>query len=145
MMKKMVALGTQIVGRTSEGRPIILNPDGSYSTERTATVTHPLINGGKPTNIPTIFRGVELDPDQAAELIAKFSKEKKSLQPIDPETGRPLQAFNSIEDAEKEAQERSAAIELHIAKAFDPQKLQSPQQMFGIAPPLGKSAFEQGW
>lgn len=31
------------------------NKDGTRSTELTRTVTHPLINGGKPTNIPSLY------------------------------------------------------------------------------------------
>lgn len=141
MMNKLPPLGNQIVGRTSEGRPIILNPDGSYSTERTATVEHPMINGGKPTNIPTIFRGREFDPDTAAEIIAQYSQMRKSIRPIDPETGQPLQAFGSIDEAEAHAKERSKAIDLMISKAFDPEALQTPKGFDALGLGLGTPAF----
>src|SRR5688500_10951296 len=38
-------------------RPILDNGDGSYSTEESITVTDPRLNGGRPTNIPSIWGG----------------------------------------------------------------------------------------
>lgn len=142
MANKLPPLGTQIVGRTSEGRPIVLNPDGSISTERSVTIEHPLINGGKPTNIPTMFRGRELPPLQAAELIAKFSQAHGSMRPLDPETGKPLQAFATIEEAEEFAKSRSKQIELEFAKAYDPEKLMKPQSPLDAG--LDNNAFGIG-
>ena len=118
-MPELGPLGKQTVGKTSEGRAIIANPDGSFSTERSATVTHPLINGGRPTNIPTIFRGQQFDGDQAAEIIAKFSNGGKIT---DPETGRVLEAFDTIKLAEKAAKTRSGAIKLNFFKGFGPKQ-----------------------
>ena len=46
-------------------RPIIRNRDGSRSTERSMTVNDPRLNGGLPTNIPSIWDGMRL-PEGAA-------------------------------------------------------------------------------
>ncbi|WP_417733128.1 hypothetical protein [Rosistilla oblonga] len=96
-------LSDSVVGKTDEGRPIVRNSDGSVSTERTATVIDPRINGGKPTNIPTMYGGKQLSEDQAADIIA-------STNGVDPETGRVMAGFDSIKAAEKEAMARSKAL-----------------------------------
>lgn len=51
----------------STGKPIIQNPDGTISTERSITVTHPGLNSNRPTNIPTIVGGKQLKDSQAVE------------------------------------------------------------------------------
>ena len=117
MMPNLGQLGQKRIGKTSEGRSIFLNPDGSMSSERSTTVMHPLINGGKPTNIPTIFNGREFSEDEAAEIIAKFSQGQNSIRPIDPETGRVLGTFQSIPLAEIAAAKRSRGL----TRIIDPQ------------------------
>jgi hypothetical protein len=47
------------------GRPILRNPDGSVSTERSITVEDPRLNGGRVTLIPSIQEGQQLSPRQA--------------------------------------------------------------------------------
>ena len=89
--------------RTSEGRKIINLPDGSIETEKTATVTDKRINGGKATNIPTIYNGKHVSEEEAIEIIAKSGG-------IDPDTGRKLEGFNSIPEAVKAAKKRSAEL-----------------------------------
>ena len=83
-----------------DGRKIIPNTDGSFSTEVSITVTDPSINNGLPTNIPTIFNGKSVSPEKAIELIAKNGG-------VDPDSGRKLDAFNTIEEAETAAKARS--------------------------------------
>jgi len=48
-----------------KGRPLLLNPDGSFSTEESITITDPRINGGAPTNIPSIWGGRRYDEENA--------------------------------------------------------------------------------
>jgi len=88
---------------TSEGRPIVRNPDGSFSTERTITVTNPKINGGKPTNIPSMYNGKQVTQREAERIIIENGG-------VDPETGRKLEGFNSIDEAETSAKTRSASL-----------------------------------
>jgi len=90
------------------GRRLVDNPDGTVSSERTVTVTSDEINRGRPTNIPTMFGGVELGVEDAIRRIIAAGGR-------DPETGRQLEAFNSIEEAVKAAQERSD----NIGKSLD--------------------------
>nr|WP_321482720.1 phage tail tip lysozyme [uncultured Cohaesibacter sp.] len=99
----------QIVGRTDEGRPIVRNVDGSVSTERTITVTDKRINGGKPTNIPTMYGGKIVDDETASDIIAKNKG-------IDPDTGRKLSSYNSISEAEAAAAARSKQLGKQIDK-----------------------------
>lgn len=99
----MPALTDERVGTTPEGRPIMRNADGSVSTERSITVEIPEINGGKPTNIPTMFGGREVQPDEAIRKIIEAGGR-------DPETGRVLPGYASNEEAENAARGRSQAI-----------------------------------
>ena len=80
----------------------IQNKNGTQSTERTVTVTHPDVNGGKPTNIPTIYvvdgKILELDlskpvDDEAAALAVA--------------SGQTFPSFKSIKEAVTSAQSRS--------------------------------------
>lgn len=80
----------------STGRPMLQNPDGSVSTERSITVTDPRLNGGRPTNIPSIWNGRQLD-DQGAIAAALQS-------------GQQFQGFDSIPEAVSAAEARSAML-----------------------------------
>lgn len=77
-------------------RPIVENPDGSFSTERSITVTTDGLNGGKPTNIPTIWDGKELPHKEAIN---------RAIQ-----SGNTYAAFNSIDEAVDAAKKRSSTI-----------------------------------
>lgn len=92
-----------LYGFTPEGRQIIGNEDGSFSTERTITVTDPRINGGQPTNIPTMYGGQIVDDAMAADIIANSGG-------VDPDTGRALEGYPSIAAAERAAQQRSSSL-----------------------------------
>jgi len=92
------------LGKTKEGRPYIANPDGTYSTERTITIEDTRINNGKPTNIPTIYGGKSVSADEAIKIIS-------DSKGIDPDTGRTLQGYDTIDEAVAAAKARSASIE----------------------------------
>lgn len=87
-------------GWTPEGRPIIRNKDGSFSTERTITVTEPGINYGMPTNIPTMFGGMSVSPEEAIQRIMRMNG-------FDPDTMNYMRSYTSIPEAESAAQTRS--------------------------------------
>ncbi|MBP7482195.1 MAG: hypothetical protein KA788_06655, partial [Lacunisphaera sp.] len=89
-------LGTEIVGKTDEGRPIVKNPDGSVSTERSVTVEI----DGKWVNIPSMFGGKEVSEEEAVNIMQQNGM-------VDPETGRTMPTFNSLEEAETAARARS--------------------------------------
>jgi hypothetical protein len=78
---------------THDGYPARRNADGSHSTEVSITVTHPRLNGGKPTNIPSLWAGKEVDEEEAVERALK--------------SGRKFQSFGSVDDAVKAAIARS--------------------------------------
>jgi hypothetical protein len=80
---------------THDGLPARKNPDGSHSTEVSITVTDPRLNEGKPTNIPSLWGGKEVDEDTAVNNVLKSGKTYKS--------------FDSIDNAVKAAKERSNA------------------------------------
>lgn len=80
---------------THDGLPARQNADGSYSTEVSITVTDPRLNGGRPTNIPSLWGGQELDEDSAVQAALG--------------SGRNWQSFPSIEAAVSAARSRSEA------------------------------------
>jgi len=80
---------------THDGLPARLNSDGSYSTEVSITVTDPRLNGGLPTNIPSLWGGKELNEYDA--VTAALS------------SGNKYPSFGSIDDAVAAAKARSAA------------------------------------
>jgi len=74
-------------------RPKLKNPDGSFSTEETITIE----SGGKFYNIPTIVRGVRVNPD-AAVLMWRGGD--------NPHVGE----FGSMKEAVDSAKQRSGEI-----------------------------------
>ena len=103
MANEMPRLTGRVIGKTPEGRPVVLNDDGSVSTERTITISHPGINSGRYTNIPTMFGGKEFSPEVS---ILKIIKHKG----IDPDTGISLPGFGDVRQAEIAAQKRSKEL-----------------------------------
>ena len=92
------SLGTQVVGYLPSGRPIIANPDGSFSTERTITVEI----DKKWFNIPTMFAGQEVSPEDAKRLIIENGL-------VDPDTGKKIKSFANEPSASAAAQKQSEA------------------------------------
>jgi len=81
--------------KTHDGYPARKNADGTYSTEVSITVTNPKLNGGKPTNIPSLWKGKEVDEETAVENALA--------------TGKKYESFSTIPEAVKAAKERSKA------------------------------------
>jgi len=86
------------------------NPDGSFSTERSITVTDPRLNDGKPTNIPTLVKGqskenieriLSGDMDEDIEETAILRAIERVKQ------GQKLPSYSTIEEAVKAAMQRS--------------------------------------
>ena len=50
------------------GRPYMASPDGGVATERGITVTDPRMNGGLPSNLPSIWGGLLYDPKDAVSV-----------------------------------------------------------------------------
>jgi hypothetical protein len=79
--------------KTHDGLPAVRNQDGSYSTELSITVTDPRLNGGRPTNIPSLWGGRVLEEgDAVGQALA---------------SGKRWNSFNSIEEAVEAAKARS--------------------------------------
>lgn len=89
-----------VIGRTSEGRLIVVNPDEGLSTELTQTVEDP--RGGF-MNVPTLFSGKPVPIEEAVDKIIKNGFK-------DPETGRAIENFKTVDAAVKAAQARSASL-----------------------------------
>jgi hypothetical protein len=79
--------------RAQDGSPALRNPDGSVSTMLTATVEDERLNDGQPTNIPTVWDGKALSPEEAIEKAAA--------------SARKFPAFTSVADAVAAAEEAS--------------------------------------
>lgn len=101
---------------TPAGRQVYQGPGGAYS-EKSITVTHPSINNGAPTNIPSVYGGKVLSEQEAVSRVAAAGG-------VDPETGRPLPAFGSIPQAVQAAKARSAAL----GQSLQPQHPAGPLQ-----------------
>lgn len=83
---------------TFEGKPIVLNPDGSWSHERAIGVEL----GGKHMNIPTMFGGKQVSPQTAIEILRKNKW-------VDPDNGQPIKTFDSRGDADAAAKAKEKA------------------------------------
>lgn len=88
-------LATDTGLKTWDGYPAVKNADGSFSTRLTATVEVEELNGGKPTNIPTLWRGKKLSESEAI---------KAAIQ-----SGQAFPSFGSIDEAVAEAKRVSNA------------------------------------
>lgn len=89
---------------------MLKRPDGDVSTEISITVTDPRINGGAPTNIPTLVKGQvavnsllsgKAPTHQQYDMAVKRAAERLKA-------GATLPSFGSIDEAVKAAEERSA-------------------------------------
>ena len=83
---------------TYEGRPVVKNPDGTFSHERSISIEA----DGKHMNIPTMFGGKRYAPKEAVEIIRKNNW-------IDPDTGKKIPTFKSQQEAINAAQRKEAA------------------------------------
>ena len=81
----------------TNNRPILHNGDGSISTEESITVIDPRLNGGRPTNIPSIWDGQRTNSDDEAVTAALNS-------------GQAFNSFESIEQAVAAARARSEML-----------------------------------
>ena len=84
------------------GRPQRRNADGSISTELSITVPDPRAPG-RWINIPSMYEGREVSEQDAAARIAAANYR-------DPETGREIRSFGSVNDAVQAARARSDAL-----------------------------------
>lgn len=110
------------------GRPVIDNGDGSFSTERSITVTDPRINAGRPTNIPTLWGGQQLSDEQAINAAAA--------------SGQRFPAYATIPAAERAA--RAHSEQIMQAPSYAGQERAPPRQQAPTptpAPGLGPRNF----
>jgi hypothetical protein len=81
--------GGKIVGRMSDGKPVVVNPDGRINTHIMATGEF----DGKGINYPTIYGGKKMSKKAAEDFIKKNNF-------VDPDTGKKLREYPSGDDAE---------------------------------------------
>ena len=81
--------------KTHDGLPAVKDAEGKDMSEFSITVTDKRLNGGKPTNIPSLWNGEVVSEDDAVENALK--------------TGKQYKAFDSIKDAVDDAIRRSDA------------------------------------
>lgn len=93
---------------TFVGRKPVRMPDGSLATQVLITVTHPSINNGLPTNIPSLY-GKEIVSEYDAIFNAWAAKDEQG-RPTDPQTGRVLKPYETIEQAIQAARKESDSI-----------------------------------
>lgn len=78
------------------------NPDGSISTELSITVPDPRHQGFF-MNIPSMYGGKEVSEEEALRNIINSGYK-------DPETGRSINSFFSLEEAVEAAKDRSNSL-----------------------------------
>lgn len=93
--RRQLAITGTMLPRTHDNYPAIVNSDGSVSTEISITVTDPQLNDGKPTNIPSLWKGRIVSQEEAI---------KNALA-----SGNTYQSFSTIDAAVKAAKAKSAA------------------------------------
>jgi len=67
---------------THDGYPAVQLENGSHMTEYSITVTDPRLNGGRPTNIPSLWERKIVDQNTAVEKALQSKKEYKSFDTI---------------------------------------------------------------
>jgi hypothetical protein len=82
-------------------RPMLEAPGGGIATEESITVTHPKLNGGAPTNIPSIWGGQRPPFEPDAPEFQDWAVDQ-ALR-----SGQTFQPFSSIEEAVSAAKARS--------------------------------------
>lgn len=82
------------------GRPILIGQDGSPLTEYTITVTHPALNRGRPTNIPSIWNGQIQDEETAVAYALR--------------SGGPWPSYKTIADAVEAAASRTDMLDQYL-------------------------------
>lgn len=87
------------IGYTDKGRDLFVNSDGGYSSEITVTVPY----GGKWIVLPSIWGGEVKNEDWISEYL-----DKNGL--VDVETGQAIPVFDSMEEANEYAKNRSQNI-----------------------------------
>lgn len=104
--------GTRM-GRTAEGRPIVVNEEGGLSTEQSITVDDPRIKG-RSIVIPTMFDGKKVSDEDALLHVMEAGFK-------DPETGREFDSFKTREAADAFARQRSDALDQdpNVRSAFE--------------------------
>jgi hypothetical protein len=69
--------------KTHDGLPAVENDKGEYMSEYSITVTDPRLNGGKPTNIPSLWGGKVVSEDEAVEKALSTKNEYRSFESIE--------------------------------------------------------------
>lgn len=101
------------VGKPEAGatRPRRQNPDGSVSSELSITVPDPRTPGSW-INIPSMYGGQEVPEEDAVARITAAGYR-------DPETGRDIQSYGSVDEAVSAAQARSNALPTETAPTVE--------------------------
>ncbi len=95
----------QQVGRTSDGKPVVKNPNGDLSTQYTVTFDDPRRPGNQ-VIIPSLYGGKFHSPQEAYALAEKHGF-------IDPDTGKTMPSVPA-------AQAEAFAVKQHLQQAQDP-------------------------
>jgi hypothetical protein len=91
------------------GRPVYQNQFGDFVTERTITEFIPELGGWY--NIPTFYNGRILDPREAIGMVINSGGK-------DPVTMNLLKPFESVNEAVKEAENRSYGLGGFLSERF---------------------------
>lgn len=93
----------ELLGYTTEGRPLIRNKFGGASSEYTLTTQDPR-NPAQWINAPSIYGG-------QVRLLDDVLRRIMDANYLDPETGNPIQSYSTLGEAIEAARQRSNAIQ----------------------------------
>ena len=96
----------RVIGKLPNGKPILLNPDGSVSTVFSEIVKDSRINAGKPSLIPTVIGGKFRHPDVAAKMFADNAGH-------DPDNKETAPSFAEEDGKPETARGKQAEIQSH--------------------------------
>ena len=68
--------------KTHDGLSVVKDTDGRDMSEVSITVTDSRLNGGRPTNIPSLWKGEIVSEDEAVDNVLKTGKQYKSFGSI---------------------------------------------------------------
>jgi hypothetical protein len=132
-------LGNQGGTHPMNGRPILNNPDGTFSTEESITVEVDDLNGGRPTNIPSIWGGKRLSEREAIQQAISSGQKFDSYDTIDQAVSAAKARSNSLGSYSPDGAQKPLPMPKSASQFVVGQVYETPR---GMARYIGNGNFE---
>jgi hypothetical protein len=103
---------------THDNYPARQNPDGTVSTQLGITVTDQRLNGGKPTNIPSLWGGQEVDQGEAISRALRSGRAFPSFDTIDEAVAASVDESRQIGQRLSQPPKPATPQDLHLARVL---------------------------